>query len=102
MKDTSNIAGTSENVAKTEPKKIVETPTEDALDVHAPFIFDLGKRKKKTCRRIKEGRGPVERRVRESVQYAADKLGEDAKGKVFVPVVVLFERRRTRRRMGWL
>lgn len=80
---------------------VVETPSEDTLEVHAPFIFDIGKRKKKVCKRIKEGRGPVQKNIEEALEYTADEMGDAAKGKVFVPVVVLYERRRKRRDRWW-
>lgn len=64
-----------------------------------PIVVSLGKKTKKQIRRLKRGSGKALDEVRDVVEQVRAGLGEQAEGKVLVPVVVLY--RRKQRRPGW-
>ena len=63
----------------------------------APVVIDLGKTKTKRVKDLKRGSG----KLIDEVQYATNQviasLGDNAKGKVFVPVVMVYRKKRRRR-----
>lgn len=60
------------------------------------IIIDLGKRKRKRIKRIKNGEEDIQQEVDEALAHAAEALGDDAKGKVLVPVVLILEKKAKR------
>lgn len=67
-------------------------------EMTVPIIVDLGKQKRKRIKALKEGRGRLMDEVTDVVDQVRESLGEDAEGKVMIPVVLLYRRRRRRRR----
>jgi hypothetical protein len=66
----------------------------------APLVIDLGKVKKRQIKRLERGQGRLAAEVQEAVEAARAGLGEEAVGKELVPVVVLYRKKRKKRR-GW-
>jgi hypothetical protein len=79
--------------------------TEEAAERTAPkatpLVLDLGKRGKKTIRRLRQGRGPAMAEVMDVMEQVQAQLGDDAQGKVLLPVVVVYGRKRRRARGPW-
>lgn len=74
----------------------ISTATEAVTKNPPPIIIDLGKRKKKEIKRMKQGEGDIREDVEEALVYAAEALGDKAKGKVLVPVVLIVEKKAKR------
>lgn len=64
----------------------------------APVIVDLGKKKRKVLRALKKGRGKLMSEVLETVQQVEASMGDDAAGKVLVPIVVIYREKKRRSR----
>jgi hypothetical protein len=60
------------------------------------IIIDLGKRKKRQIKRIKNGEDDIREAVDDALAHAAEELGDDAKDKVLVPVVLIVEKKAKR------
>ena len=69
-------------------------------EVTPPIIVSLGKKSKKQIKRLKRGKGSTMDEVMDVVDQVQAHLGEDAAGKVIVPVVVIY-RKKERRFKGW-
>ncbi len=80
-------------VEKTAEAEAVETSTE----MTQPVIVDLGKKKASTIKDLKNGEGKLWDEVLDVIDEVKDMLGEDANGKVLVPVVMVYEKSRRRR-----
>jgi len=67
--------------------------------VNAPVVLDIGKASRKSVRELKAGGGKLLADVQDALIQVTTSLGDQAEGKQFVPVVLLY-RRRARRRKG--
>jgi hypothetical protein len=65
-------------------------------EVTTPIIVSLGKKKKKAIKRLKRGKGPAMDEVMDVVEQVQANLGDQAGGKVIVPIVVLFKQKQRR------
>jgi hypothetical protein len=70
-----------------------------AAEITTPIIVSLGKKNKKVIKRLKKGRGSAMDEVLDVVEQVQANLGDDATGKVIVPVVVIY-RQKIRRFRG--
>jgi hypothetical protein len=61
-----------------------------------PIVVNGGKCKKKQIKALRRGEGRLAREVAAAVAEAREQLGEDAEGKVLVPVAVVYRRKRKR------
>ncbi len=75
--------------------------SETPRDQMVPIVLDLGKVKRKQVKKLKQGIGPLLGEVHEAIASVHQELAAEADGKVLVPVVLLYERKRKKRR-GWL
>ncbi len=66
----------------------------------APIVLDLGKVKRKQVKKLKRGTGPLLDEVHEAISSVHQELTAEAEGKALVPVVLLYERKRKKKR-GW-
>jgi hypothetical protein len=87
--------------AEAEDATGTEGETESAAVMTTPLILDLGKRGKKTVRRLRKGRGPAMAEVRDVLEQVQAELAEEAGDKVLLPVIVLYGRKRRRGRGPW-
>jgi hypothetical protein len=69
-------------------------------EITAPIIVSLGKKRKKTIKRLKRGKGPAMAEVMDVMDQVQARLGAQAEDKILVPVVVIY-RQRQRRFRGW-
>lgn len=66
----------------------------EALPIH---LVDLGKAKPKAIKELKKGGGKLHQAVLEALGEIEFNLGAEAAGKTLLPVVVVVERKRTKR-----
>ncbi len=66
--------------------------------VSTPIIISLGKKKKKTIKRLKRGKGPAMSEVNEVIAQVQANLGDHADGKMIVPVVIIYKEKLRRSR----
>jgi len=64
----------------------------------APIVIDLGKTSRKRIRALKEGSGVLVDDIAEVVDRLRAELGDDAKDKQLVPVVVIYKRKKARKK----
>ena len=69
-------------------------------EVTAPVMVSLGKKKRKAVKRLKRGKGRLIKEVMDVLEQVQDKLGDQAEGKILVPVVIIY-REKQRRFRGW-
>ena len=65
-------------------------------EITTPIIVSLGSKKKKVIKRLKRGKGAVMDEVLDVVEQVQANLGEDATGKIIVPVVVIYRQKMRR------
>ena len=66
----------------------------------APIVVSLGSESRKRIRRLKRGRGKLMDEVSTVMEQVRASFGEHADGKIFVPVVLVYRRKR-RRNLGF-
>jgi hypothetical protein len=74
----------------TKTAEAVETSTE----MTQPVIIDLGRQKSKYIKDLKEGQGKLWDEVFDVVDEVKEMLGQEADGKMLIPVVMLYEKQR--------
>ena len=62
----------------------------------APIVVTLGSQNRKRIRGLKRGRGKLMDEVSNVVDQVRASFGEHAEGKVFIPVVLVYRRKRRR------
>ncbi|HTD57069.1 MAG: hypothetical protein JO170_11825 [Verrucomicrobia bacterium] len=75
---------------------MVETIATKPIEKGPTIIIDLGKLKRKQIKRIKNGEDDIREEVDEALAHAAEALGDEAKDKVLVPVVLIVEKKSKR------
>ena len=70
-------------------------PTVEA-EVTAPVIISLGKKKSKAIKQLKRGKGSAMDEVMGVVEQVQHNLGEQAAGKIILPVVVIYSKKQRR------
>lgn len=68
----------------------------------APIVVDLGSVSKKRIRALREGTGPLVDEIAEVLERVRAELGADAQGKQLVPVVVVYKRKKPKKRESLL
>ena len=77
---------------------MAEENARTSAEMTQPVIIDLGKQKRSAVKDLKKGEGKLWDEVFDVIEEVKDMLGGEADGKVFVPVVMLYEERFNRRR----
>ena len=67
-----------------------------------PILVDLGKVKRKVVRQFREGRGPLVEEVHQILAETRKTPGAEAATKELVPIVLVYEKKRKRRKAGKL
>jgi hypothetical protein len=62
-----------------------------------PIVIDLGRVSRKRIRALKEGGGVLVSDIAEVMDRVRAELGDDAKDKELVPVVVIYKRKKARK-----
>jgi hypothetical protein len=68
-----------------------------------PIIVDLGKKRRRSIRALKRGRGRLMDEVSRATEEVRRGLGEEAADKEIIPVVLIYQRKRKKRSglFGW-
>jgi hypothetical protein len=69
-----------------------------AENVSVPIVVDLGRKRRKRIRQLKQGRGPLLDEVRNVLDQVTAGMGAEAADKHFVPVVLIYGKKRKRGR----
>ena len=73
----------------------------DEAEIMAPIILSLGKKKNKQIKQLKRGKGRAMDEVIDVIEQVEANLGDQAAGKILVPIVVIYGKKQRRLR-GWL
>jgi hypothetical protein len=65
-------------------------------EIITPIIVSLGKKKKKALKRLKRGEGRAMDEIMDVVEQVQTNLGDQAAGKIIVPVVVIYRKKERR------
>jgi len=65
-------------------------------DVTAPIVVSLGAQSRKRIRQLRRGKGRLMEDVADVVDQVRSSFGDQAAGKVFVPVVLIYRRKERR------
>ena len=71
--------------------------TETESEMAQPIIVDLGRKKASKLRDLKDGQGELWDEVLDVLDEVKEMLGEEANGKLLVPVVMIYEKKPRRR-----
>jgi hypothetical protein len=69
-------------------------------NTHAPVIVDLGRRRNRAIKDLKNGTGELMLEVDHAVEHVRSTLPEADKIKTIIPVVIIYRKKRRRRRGG--
>jgi hypothetical protein len=64
----------------------------------APIVIDLGRASRKRIRALQEGTGELVDDIAEVLDRVRAELGPEADGKELVPVVVIYKRKKSRKK----
>ena len=70
-----------------------------SAEMTQPVIIDLGKQRPRTLRELKNGEGKLWDEVLDVAEEVKEMLGADAEGKVFIPIVMIYQEKSRRRRL---
>ena len=70
--------------------------TANGATVMAPVILSLGKKKSKAIKQLKRGKGSAMEELMGVVEQVQNNLGEQAAGKLILPVVVIYSKKQRR------
>ena len=74
---------------------VTKTAEAAATEMTQPVIIDLGGKKSKYINELKDGEGKLWEEVLDVVDEVKEMLGKEVEGKVLVPVIMIYERKRT-------
>jgi Family of unknown function (DUF6200) len=69
-----------------------ETETSQA-EMTQPIIIELGTRKSSNLKDLKKGKGKLWDEVLGVIEETREMLGEEAEGKILVPVIVIYKKK---------
>jgi hypothetical protein len=78
----------------------VEETTAASSEMTQPIIIDLGNQKAGNIKDLKKGEGKLWEEVLSVVEEVKEMLGEEADGKVILPVVMIYRKKAKRPRMS--
>jgi len=71
-------------------------PAANGATVMAPVILSLGKKKSKAIKQLKRGKGSAMEELMGVIEQVQTNLGEQAEGKLILPVVVIYSKKQRR------
>jgi hypothetical protein len=74
--------------------------TDEAGSSTRPVIVDLGKKTRKAIKKLKRGTGDTMLEVEAAIREARQYLSDADKNKPTIPIVLIYERRRGRKRVN--
>ena len=78
---------------------MAEESAKTSAEMTQPVIIDLGKQRPRALKDLKKGEGKLWDEVLDVSEEVKDMLGKEAEGKVFVPIVMLYQEKSGRRRL---
>jgi len=72
---------------------------EASTEMTQPIIVDLGRQKSQKLKDLKEGEGELWDEVLDVIDEVKEMLGEEADGKLMVPIILLYEKKPARPRL---
>jgi hypothetical protein len=78
---------------------MAEETTATSAEMTQPVIIDLGKQKSRLLRELKKGEGELWDEVLDVAEEVKEMLGDEAEGKVFIPIILLYQEKSRRRRL---
>lgn len=79
----------------------VAEQTQVSAEVTQPIIVDLGKQRPKRIKALKQGNGKLWNEVVDVLDEVKGSLGEEAEGKILVPVILVYRKQSRRLRRGF-
>lgn len=76
----------------------VERPRIGSEGVATPIVVELGKRRRKQIKKLRNGEGPLVKEVADVIDQVRAELGDELNGKVLLPVVVVYRKKSRRAR----
>lgn len=70
---------------------MAEEGVKSSTEMTQPVIIDLGKQRASTLKELKKGEGKLWDEIFDVVDEVKDMLGDEAHGKVLVPIVMLYK-----------
>lgn len=71
---------------------------EKVVEITTPIMVDLGKQRPKRIKALKRGRGKLMDEVTNVLDEVQMSLGDEAEGRTLVPIILLYERKRKRKK----
>jgi len=87
----------SETEAQDAPATTEESAP-DHINVVTPVMINMGKLSKKKRKAFKKGKGPMMDEVLDVLEAVAVEMGDDTADKVFVPIVMVCEKKEKKKR----
>jgi hypothetical protein len=81
---------------------MTDESVEKPAEMTQPVVIDLGKHKSKRIKELKDGEGKLWDDMLAVVEEVKEMLGEDANGKLIIPVVLIYQQRPKTRRLDRL
>jgi len=72
---------------------MTDESVEKPAEMTQPVVIDLGKHKSKRIKELKDGEGKLWDDMLAVVEEVKEMLGEDANGKLIIPVVLIYQQR---------
>jgi hypothetical protein len=79
---------------------MAEESVKPLTEMTQPVIIDLGRQKNRALKNLKKGKGKLWDEVFDVVEEVKDMLGNDADGKVLVPIVMIYCEKPKRKRLN--
>jgi len=73
---------------------------EKKVEITEPIIINLGKQKRKRIKSLLKGRGKLLNEVEDAVVEVTSMLGEELEGKAVIPLVLVYQKKPKRKRLG--
>jgi len=77
----------------------MEESVVNSPEMTQPVIIDLGRQKPRDLKDLKKGEGKLWDEVLDIIEEVKGQLGEKADGKVFLPVVMIYQKKPKRQRL---
>lgn len=81
---------------------MTDETNKSGTEMAQPVIVDLGKQKSSKLKDLKKGKGELWDDVIGVIEEARDMLGEEAEGKVLIPIILLYEKKPKRSQLNKL
>lgn len=71
-----------------------------SVEMTQPVIIDLGKQRARSLRDLKKGEGKLWDEVLDVAEEVKEMLGDEAGGKVLIPIVMIYQKKSARVNLG--